>query len=329
MNNRTFLILVQSISNKSIRQCHTKRMGSKIESNSFITSPPSVTSEYKSEFQKRGFSIIPSLIPKETCDILNERLEQVFLGNYSTGNNPDKAPVIKEKNRGVYRQQNHKTLQIINIWKSDSDFQDVVLCSKLGEYVANLMGWSGARVAQDQVWAKPPMSSALVFHRDSPYFDFEPADVLTVWIALDDMDQEVGPLQYVYGSHKWADFRSGSANQFFSKSDNKDLLFDAALKSGNDPEELIFETVGVRAGGAGVHNGRTWHGSGKNESSTRPRRGIGIHFVPADATFKEDLDEKFGKEGRGGMWKKLQDKYGGLTNLPDNDMPVTWTRNNL
>ena len=44
---------------------------------------------------------------------------------------------------------------------------------------------------------------------------------------------------------------------------------------------------------------------------------------------EEGLDEKFGKEGRGGMWKKLQDKYGGITNLPDNDMPVTWTSNNL
>ena len=288
-----------------------------------FTSPPSVSLEYRSEFDIKGFSIIPNLVPKETCDILNERLEEVFLGNYSTGNPPDKAPVIKEKKRGVYHQQNHKTLQIINIWKSDHQFQDVVLCSKLGQYVANLMGWKGARVAQDQVWAKPPMSSALVFHRDSPYFDFEPADVLTVWIALDDMDQEVGPLQYVYGSHNWDDSRVGSANQFFSKGDNKSLLFDAALKSGHDPDQLVFETVGVRAGGAGVHNGRTWHGSGKNESQVRPRRGIGIHFVPATATFKE---EKFDAEGRGGMWKRLRDKHRGELELPDDDMPVTWTR---
>lgn len=38
-------------------------------------------------------------------------------------------------------------------------------------------------------------ASALVFHRDSPYFDFEPANVITVWIALDDMTNEVGPLE--------------------------------------------------------------------------------------------------------------------------------------
>ena len=32
----------------------------------------------------------------------------------------------------------------------------------------------------DQVWAKPPGAPPLVFHRDSPYFDFAPSDVVTV-----------------------------------------------------------------------------------------------------------------------------------------------------
>lgn len=56
--------------------------------------------------------------------------------------------------------------------------------------------WSqGARLAQDQVWAKPPGAGPLVFHRDSTYFDFNPADVTTVWLALDDMVPELGPLE--------------------------------------------------------------------------------------------------------------------------------------
>ena len=283
------------------------------------TTPPYLSIQDKTTFQDTGFCILPQLISRQQCDILNERLEQVFLGNYSTGKCPDKVPKIKEQRRGVYEQQNPKTLQIINIWKSDDKFCEIVMCPKLGELVANLMEWKGSRVAQDQVWAKPPLSSALVFHRDSTYFDFVPADVLTVWIALDDMDEEVGPLQYVYGSHAWEDHRIGSANQFFSKNqNNKSLLHDAALKSGHDPSNLRYETVGVRAGGAGIHNGRTWHGSGKNESSTRPRRGVGIHFVPSDATFRENL--------HGGMWKKLQEQYGGNKCLPNEDMPVTWLR---
>ena len=37
--------------------------------------------------------------------------------------------------------------------------------------------------------------------------------------------------------------------------------------------------------GAGVHDGRLWHGSDRN-CSPGPRRGLGIHFAPAEATFK-------------------------------------------
>ena len=46
-----------------------------------------------------------------------------------------------------------------------------------------------------QVWAKPPGASPLTFHRDSAYFDFVPSDVITVWLALDDMLPELGPLE--------------------------------------------------------------------------------------------------------------------------------------
>ena len=69
--------------------------------------------------------------------------------------------------------------------------------------MAQLAGWpSGARLAQDQVWAKPPGAPPLVFHRDSPYFDFSPADVVTVWLALDEMRPALGPLELPSGSRK-------------------------------------------------------------------------------------------------------------------------------
>ena len=97
---------------------------------------------------------------------------------------------------------------MINIWKADRDFARVVLSPTLGRIVAALGGWAnGARVANDQVWAKPPGAAPLTFHRDSAYFDFVPSDVITVWIALDDMEPELGPLQYVHGSHEWGDAR--------------------------------------------------------------------------------------------------------------------------
>ena len=67
--------------------------------------------------------------------------------------------------------QNVKVLQVINVHKADHLFRRLAVSPALGKTVAELAGWQqGARLAQDQVWAKPPGAPPLVFHRDSPYF---------------------------------------------------------------------------------------------------------------------------------------------------------------
>ena len=254
---------------------------------------------------------------------LQQRLERViFHTEYDTGIPPTK-PVKGNLVRRALQQREKiakrhgkvkdaddatcETLQMINIRYCDSLFQQLVHSTVLGEIVANVTGWpSGARVAQDQVWVKPPRCGPLTFHRDSPYFDFQPSDVATVWITLDPLDgedaDELGPLQYCPGSHRWGDSRTGSAGQFFT-GNYKALLYDAARREGLLPppgeegqeqssskaELLPIVTVRVKAGGFSIHDGRTWHGSGPNRSTEcRYRRGIGIHFVPGCARFAPD-----------------------------------------
>jgi len=133
------------------------------------------------------------------------------------------------------------------------------------------------------------------------------------------MEPALGPLEYVKGSHHWGEGRVGSANQFFDVQNRHALLYDAARQEGMpSPEtELDIVRVDVKAGGCGIHNGRLWHGSGKNESLTKPRRGLGIHFVPANAVFREvdggrTIAHAFAAED-------------GSPELPGEHFPVTWT----
>ncbi|CAK9001381.1 unnamed protein product [Durusdinium trenchii] len=106
--------------------------------------------------------------------------------------------------------------RIVDAWKADALsfgdewFQRVVLSPVLGRLAATLGGWSGARVAEDQVWIKPPGAGPLVFHRDSPYFDFEPDHVITrLWpitrtgTRLD--RPELEGLQLRSSNESWAD----------------------------------------------------------------------------------------------------------------------------
>lgn len=325
-----------------------------------------VPAALKEAFGNDGFVIFRKPILSETfCKVLNQRLEEILRGRYSRGRAPDKAPrLFRSEYQGsehivqpvdcstmsiderkmIKKQQppqavigpigfsgnlqNVKVIQVINVQKADHLFHQLACSPVLGKVVAQLAGWKcGARLAQDQIWAKPPGAAPLAFHRDSPYFMFQPADVVTVWVALDDMDPVLGPLQYVTGSHLWGEGRVGVASQFFQSNGGKSLLKSAAERQAAATRELkrdidleIVSTAGLQAGGMSIHNGRTWHGSGKNCSRTRPRRGLGLHFVPANVRFTADAIMSR-------LWRPyINDRNENLgdVQLSHEDFPITW-----
>jgi hypothetical protein len=199
-----------------------------------------------------------------------------------------------------------KVRQVVNAHRSDPLFRRVVV-DLLGPLVGRFMQhqWpAGVRLASDQVWAKPPQSHPLAFHRDTPYFMFDPPDVVTVWLALDDMDAELGPLHYVTGSHQWWDEEDTDNDDIDDKGDhdkNDDELrpsrqvgamagfFDESskqlLQAARGRKLDIISMAGLLKGGIAIHDGRIWHGSPGNASLNRPRRGLGIHYVPAQVKF--------------------------------------------
>ncbi len=80
---------------------------------------------------------------------------------------------------------NVRVLQVINVHKCDRLFRSIAVNQKLGRLVSELAGWEqGARLAQDQVWAKPPGGKPLVFHQDCPYFMFDPLTSLLSGLLL-------------------------------------------------------------------------------------------------------------------------------------------------
>lgn len=289
-----------------------------------------VPQQLRDRFRQDGFIVFAQVFEASTVEAMNGRLEAILRGRYDRGNRPDKQPklikgILKEEGGTMGsigfsgNLQNVKVLQVINVHKCDVLFHKIETSPVLGQVVAELAGWQhGARLAQDQIWAKPPGAAPLVFHRDSPYFMFNPPDVVTVWVALDDMDEEIGPLEYVQGSHQWGDGRCGSANQFFQAGGGKTLLNSAAARAGVIDFKIV-SMAGLKAGGISIHDGRTWHGSGKNMSKTKPRRGLGLHFVPSEVTFTKEA-----RKSR--LWRSYVENVlePDFMPIPDTDFPITW-----
>lgn len=99
------------------------------------------------------------------------------------------------------------------------------------------------------------VGSAVPPHQDNAYFCLSPPDVFTLWIAIDPVTNENGPVFYVKGSHLW-----GSLPHVASKVPGNSMGLEEVLA----PHEPFAGLL--PSGGALAHHGQTIHYSAPNTS---------------------------------------------------------------
>ena len=114
--------------------------------------------EQLAAFRRDGFIVIEEgFIDASTVDILRNRFEPLFAGEYATGIRPD------EVNWVAGRDPDDRTRQICNGWKADPLLATQVLSERTGRLAAELAGWEGMRLLQDNCLWKPPGAKAIGF----------------------------------------------------------------------------------------------------------------------------------------------------------------------
>ncbi len=117
---------------------------------------------------------------------------------------------------------------------------------------------------------KPPDTNHITPpHQDNFYFCLEPANVVTLWLALDSIDAENGCLRYVSGSHRGG-FRAHARSQI--------LGFSQGITD-YSADDFVRETaVLLQPGDLVAHHGMTIHRADANLSSVRHRRSFAMVF---------------------------------------------------
>ncbi|KAA8694272.1 phytanoyl-CoA dioxygenase family protein [Pseudomonas caricapapayae] len=235
----------------------------------------SLTGVQKKQFKEDGFIICDEIINQEDVELLLNRFEVIFDGEYETGLDPD------EVNWKKNRDSESLTRQICNGWKSDRYVASVILRSEIGRACAYLGDWPGARLTQDNLLWKPPGGRPIGFHQDSSYEEFiVPNEWVSCWIALDNTSSLGGTVEYVKGSHLWE--KTGKIRQFHGPKDPHENLRRAASRAGLEDFDTV--KIEVPAGGGTFHSGWIWHGSDVNKRDI-PRRSIVAHCMSSEARF--------------------------------------------
>jgi ectoine hydroxylase-related dioxygenase (phytanoyl-CoA dioxygenase family) len=238
----------------------------------------SLAAEQVEAFNRDGFLILEEgLVSEKALELLRERYERLFQGDYETGVKPD------EVNWVPGRDPEDRTRQLCNAWKSDNVVAAQVLSERNGRLASRLAGYRGVRILQDNVLWKPPATKAIGFHQDSSYADYlVPPEMITCWVALDDTAADAGPVEYVRGSNHWP--KSPPQRSEFHAPDDWLAGARAAAPAG---VELELVPVVVKAGGGSFHDGLTWHGSAPNRNATVARRALVSHLLPVEVRFHE------------------------------------------
>jgi ectoine hydroxylase-related dioxygenase (phytanoyl-CoA dioxygenase family) len=204
------------------------------------------------------------------------------------------------------------TRQICNGWRADDLIAAQVLSEQTGRYAAQLGGYRGTRMLQDNCLWKPPGARSLGMHQDGSYAGYlSPPEMITCWVALDDTRAEGGTIEYVPGSHRWP--KAPPSRGEFHAPEDWLAPARAAAPGGAEPERV---PVVVKAGGATFHHSLTFHGSGPNQADTH-RRALVSHLIPVETRFHPtEVDLIYSRYRRRGD-----------LSLDESFFPVLWDEN--
>lgn len=162
----------------------------------------------------------------------------------------------------------------------------------LGE---NVIGWGA------HFFCKMPHDGKQVaWHQDSSYWPLSPSKAVTVWLAIDDVDAENGPMRFIAGSH-----HVGHLTYRPSSAEEHNVLNQTI----DNPEQYgkIVENW-LEAGQISLHSDLLLHGSEANDSDRR-RCALTLRYAAADVHAHLGWNAK-------GVWVKGTDPTHHWTNHP-------------
>jgi phytanoyl-CoA hydroxylase len=188
--------------------------------------------------------------------------------------------------------------QIQHMDDHDPWFHELFTGSRFREIAERLL--DGPVVPKNmQFFNKPPgVGQPTPPHQDGYYFMLDPCEAVTMWFALEDVDEENGCVRYVRGSH-----RRGMREHARTKT----LGFSQGIAdypTDQDREaEIAFP---ARRGDLLVHDAMTIHRADGNRSATRTRRALGFIYyseraredAEAHAAYQRRLAEEMAAQGK-------------------------------
>jgi phytanoyl-CoA hydroxylase len=227
----------------------------------------------KKDFDRDGYVFLPGFLSKNEVDAINARLKD-FIHDTVPGMPPNHV-FYEDKNDPATLKQ----LQDLHV--HDPFFAGILTGSRFEKIAEVILGEKviGSNI---EYFNKPPrIGKPTPPHQDGYYFMLNPPQAVTMWMALEDVDEETGCVRYIKGSHL-AGMRPHGRTQTLGFSqgitdyDEKDFASEIPFPA--QPGDLL------------IHHAMTIHRADGNKSATRSRKALGFIYFGESA--REDTEAK-------------------------------------
>jgi phytanoyl-CoA hydroxylase len=212
----------------------------------------------KSRYDRDGFVVIPGLLTATDFDELADNLERYIR---------DVAPGLPDSDAFFVDKARPETLKQMQHMEGDAFFREYLKHPTWLELARTLVGEDVEAMSVE--WFNKPagLESPTPPHQDNYYFCLRPPNVVTIWLALDPVDEGNGCLRYVAGSHRRG-IRSHSRSRI--------LGFSQGISDYGPTDQTNEITVQLQPNDAVAHHGETIHRADPNRSAFRNRRAFAM-----------------------------------------------------
>jgi len=238
------------------------------------------TLDLRGTLDRDGFVVIPGFLSGSELSQLNDNLDRYVREVVPTL--PDADAFFEDKSQP-------ETLKQLQRMGCDAYFEAYRNHPRWVQAAEQILG--EAALAEQPEWFNKPPGTRHVTppHQDNYYFCLKPAQVITIWLALDQVDAENGCLRYVAGSHREG-YRPHTRSQI--------LGFSQGI-SDYGPSDFSREVaVPLQPGDAVAHHGMTIHRADANMSAVRHRCSFAMVFRGVSCERDNEAFERYLQSAR-------------------------------